>query len=153
MVSEMSNRQLYDQDFFAWANEQAVLLRARRLSEADIDHIAEEIESMGKAEKRELVSRLQVLLMHLLKWQYQPDRRGVRWEVTIGNQRDALVDHLTDNPSLKARFPEAVARAYRAARGEARVETGLPEAIFPPACPWTLAQITNEDFWPDLSSS
>lgn len=144
---------LYDEDFYAWANEQARLLREGNLTQADIAHIAKEIESMGKAKKRELVSRLQVLLMHLLQWQYQPAHRGVRWEVTIGNQRDALVDHLTDNPSLKARFPEAVARAYRAARGEARVETGLPEAIFPPACPWTLAQITDDAFCPDLSLS
>jgi hypothetical protein len=147
----MSNT-LYDKDFFAWANEQARLLRAGDLAQADIEHIAEEIESMGKAEKRELVSRLQVLLMHLLKWQFQPERRGVSWRVTIRNQRDALIDHLTDNPSLNAKFPEAVIRAYRAARGEAAVETQLPEADFPDACPWTLTQITDEDFWPDLQT-
>ncbi|PPQ26271.1 DUF29 domain-containing protein [Rhodopila globiformis] len=146
----MSNT-IYDEDFYAWANEQARLLRAGNLAQADIAHIAEEIESMGRAEKRELVSRLQVLLMHLLKWQFQPERRGVRWTVTIRNQRDALVDHLADNPSLKARFPEAVVRAYRAAWGEAAVETELPEKSFPDVCPWTLAQITDENFWPDRS--
>src|SRR5580698_7276634 len=97
----MSNT-LYDQDFFAWAQEQAELLRAGRLSEADIGHIAEEIESMGRAEKRELVNRLIVLLHHLLKWQFQPDRRGASWEATILVQRHALERHLEDNPSLKS---------------------------------------------------
>jgi hypothetical protein len=144
----MSNS-LYDQDFFAWANQQARLLRAGKLAEADIDHIAEEIESMGRAEKRELISRLSVLLSHLLKWQYQPARRGASWEVTIRNQRRALADHLDDNSSLKARVAEAVARAYEDARGEAYAETGLPEAVFPLTCVWTFEQIMAPDFWPE----
>ncbi|MCT6678023.1 DUF29 domain-containing protein, partial [Staphylococcus aureus] len=79
----MSNSTLYEQDFYAWANEQAGLLRAGKLAQADIEHIAEEIESMGKTEKRELVSRLAVLLLHLLKWQFQPGRRGTSWQATI----------------------------------------------------------------------
>jgi hypothetical protein len=91
--------------------------------------------------------------MHLLKWQFRPERREVSWTVTIRNQRDALIDHLADNPSLQAKFPEAVIRAYRAARGEAAVETQLPETNFPDVCPWTLAQITDEDFRPDGSAS
>jgi len=145
----MSNQQLYDQDFYAWANEQAGLLRAGRLSEADIEHIAEEIESMGKTEKRELVNRLAVLLLHMLKWQFQPGRRGASWEVTIRNQRRALADHLDDNPSLKPKLPEAVARAYADARGEAYAETGLPESVFPAQCPWSNDQIMDRDFWPE----
>lgn len=144
----MSNT-LYDQDFFAWANEQTRLLRAGKLAEADIDHIADEIETLGRAEKRELVSRLSVLLLHLLKWQHQPARRGASWEVTIRSQRRALADHLDDNPSLKARFAEAVARAYQDARGEAYAETGLPEAMFPATCVWTAEQIMASDFWPE----
>jgi Domain of unknown function DUF29 len=139
---------LYDQDFYAWANEQARLLRAGDLSEVDILHVAEEIDSMGKAEKRELISRLAVLLAHLLKWQYQPERRGVSWEVTIGNQRRALVRHLRDNPSLTARIPEALADAYGDARGDARAETFLPKATFPAECPWSFAQVMDEDFFP-----
>ena len=144
---------LYDQDFYAWANEQARLLRAGALSEADIEHIAEEIETMGKAEKRELVSRLAVLLAHLLKWQYQPERRGVSWEVTIGNQRRALVRHLQDNPSLKSRVQEALADAYGDAKGDARAATYLPRETFPASCPWSFEQTMNEDFWPDRSLS
>jgi hypothetical protein len=143
----MSNA-LYDLDFYAWANEQARLLRAGELSEADIEHIAEEIESMGRAEKRELVSRLSVLLAHLLKWQYQPARQGASWEVTITNQRRALVRHLNDNPSLKSRIPEALADAYGDARGEARAETGLPETTFPEACPWPFDKAMDQTFWP-----
>ena len=144
----MSNT-LYDQDFFAWANEQARLLRAGKLSDADIEHIAEEIESMGKAEKRELLSRLTVLLLHLLKWQFQPGRRGASWQVTIRNQRRALARHLADNPSLRPKVPEALSDAYGDARGEAYAETGLSEEVFPATCPWTLDELMSEDFLPE----
>lgn len=144
----MSNS-LYDQDFFAWANEQAQLLRAGKLSEADIDHIAEEIESMGRSEKRELVSRLEVLLMHLLKWQFQPDRRGARWEVSIADNCEKLEEHLIDNPSLRSQTGAAVDAAYRRARRHAALETDLPTTTFPSVCPWSFEQFMNEDFWPD----
>lgn len=143
---------LYDEDFFAWANEQARLLRAGRLSDADIEHIAEEIESMGKAEKRELVSRLVVLLVHLLTWQFQVKRRGASWEATIRLQRRALTDHLADNPSLKSRIPEALARSYGDAIIAAAAETRLPEGTFPAVCPWDFAQIMAADFWPEPHS-
>jgi hypothetical protein len=138
----------YDRDFYAWANEQAALLRAGRLGEADIAHIAEEIESMGKTEKRELVSRLKVLLLHLLKWQYQPGLRGASWEASISVQRNDLDDHLADNPSLKALLPEAIERAYRGAVLAAKAETGLPGSTFPSLCPWSFAQMMDPDFWP-----
>jgi hypothetical protein len=144
----MSNSVLYEQDFYAWANEQAGLLRAGKLTQADIEHIAEEIESMGKTEKRELANRLTVLLSHLLKWQHQPDRRGASWEVSIINQRLDIAIHLQDNPSLKSRLPEAIAEAYRKARGEAYAETGLPKETFPDVCPWSFDQMMNENFWP-----
>ena len=110
---------LYDQDFYAWANTQAALLRAGKLEAADIENIAEEIESMGKSEKRELVNRLVVLLLHLLKWQFQPDQRGTSWTATIRIQRRDLAVHLDDNPSLKSKIPEAINRAY----GNVTIET------------------------------
>lgn len=140
---------LYDQDFFAWSQEQAQLLRTGKVSEADLEHIAEEIESMGKSEKRELVNRLAVLLMHLLKWRFQPTTRGTSWRLTIEEQRDRLEDHLADNPSLKATLDASIASGYRLAILRAARETGLDRAIFPDTCPWTFAQIKAQDFWPE----
>ena len=145
----MSNSTLYEQDFYAWANEQAGLLRAGKLAQADIEHIAEEIESMGKTEKRELVSRLSVLLLHLLKWQFQPGRRGTSWQATIRLQRRDLTRHIRDNPSLKANLDEAISYAYGNAIIEAVGETGLLEGTFPTACPWSFEQMMAEDFWPE----
>jgi hypothetical protein len=139
---------LYDQDFHAWAMEQAALLRAGKLADADLIHIADEIESLGKVEKRELVSRLTVLLLHLLKWQFQPTHRGPSWRLSIANARDDLTDHLADNPSLKSHLEAAIISAYRRARREASVETGYPESRFPEACPWAFSQFMAEDFWP-----
>jgi hypothetical protein len=139
---------LYDSDFYAWSREQAELLRKGDLAQADIEHIAEEIDSMGRTEKRELISRLEVLLLHLLKWRFQPGKRGPSWEASIRVQRYDVEDHLDDNPSLKPLLPQALASAYRKARQEAVAETGLPPATFPDACPWTVAQATDEGFWP-----
>ncbi|WP_159731642.1 DUF29 domain-containing protein [Methylosinus sp. Ce-a6] len=140
---------LYDQDFFAWANEQAALLRSGRLDQADIDHIAEEIESMGRTEKRELVSRLAVLLMHLLKWRFQPMMRSTSWRLTIEVQRRELARHLEDNPSLKAKLAEAIEAAYGDAVLNAARENGMDRARFPAVCPWPYDDISAPDFWPD----
>ena len=139
----------YDGDFYGWAKEQSALLRAGRLAAADVDHIAQEIESMGKGEKRELISRLTVLLLHLLKWQYQPSLRGPSWRATIRIQRRDLAGHMDDNPSLKAVLPEAVERAYGNAVIEASAETGRPESAFPPQCPFAFERAMDSEFWPD----
>jgi len=139
--------ELYEQDFYAWANEQAALLREGKLESADIQHIAEEIESMGRTEKRELVNRLAVLLMHLLKWQFQPQGRCTSWRLTIKEQRRELSDHLDDNPSLKAKLSEAISSAYARAQLTAARETNLPETTFPTTCPWSFEQMMEDDFW------
>ena len=144
-----SSPRQYDRDFYGWANEQAGLLRAGRLSEADIGHIAEEIESMGRTEKRELVNRLEVLLIHLLKWQFQPERRGKSWTNTIRVQRNRLKTHLADNPSLKPQLQASVEAAYENARIEAAAETGLDETVFPEMCAWTPDEALAPGFWPD----
>ncbi|MBF0333316.1 MAG: DUF29 domain-containing protein [Alphaproteobacteria bacterium] len=144
----MNKSNLYERDFFAWANEQAALLRAGNLSAADIGHIAEEIESMGRTEKRELVSRLTVLLSHLLEWRYQPSRRGASWYASITNTRRDLADHLDDNPSLKAMLGAAIAKAYGRAILEAAAETGLDRETFPATCPWGFERVMGETFWP-----
>ncbi len=136
---------LYDRDFYAWANQQAALLRAGALSAADIAHIAEEIESMGRSEKRELINRLAVLLLHLLKWEHQPARRGRSWLLSIREQRREVAEVLGDNPSLRSRLPELLADAYSKALLAAQRETGLPEHAFPAECPWTCEQAMQEE--------
>jgi hypothetical protein len=143
------NATLYDTDFYAWANEQAALLRAGRLSEADIENIAEEIESMGRSERRELTSRLTVLLVHLLKWRYQPALQSHSWRNTIEQQRLRLEDHLAENPSLKSQLDEVMAKAYRHARVDAELETGLLKKSFPLASPFTFDEAMSPDFLPD----
>ena len=143
----MSN--VYESDFYAWAMEQAALLRERRLDAADIDNIAEEIESMGRSEKRELVNRLAVLLLHLLKWRFQPGFRSPSWSATVREQRIRLRNHLKDNPSLKARVDEALPEAYELAVIGAARETGLPESAFPEATPYRYEQAVDDVFWPE----
>ncbi len=145
----MGNASKYETDFYGWANEQADLLRTRRLNEADLDNIAEEIESMGRSEKRELVNRLAVLLAHLLKWQFQPGSRSNSWRLTVIEQRKRLAGHMKDNPSLKPMLPEAIETAFDLARLTAQRETGLPEGIFPPTCPYSFDQIADEHYCPE----
>ncbi len=103
---------------------------------------------MGRSERRELVSRLAVLLAHLLKWQHQPGLRGNSWRLTIREQRRKLARHLRDNPSLASQFDQAFADAYGDALIEAERETGLAENTFPPAPPWTAEQVLEPDFLP-----
>ncbi|PWC66684.1 hypothetical protein TSH7_06010 [Azospirillum sp. TSH7] len=145
----MDGSSLYDRDFYAWANEQAALLRAGKLDAADIEHIAEEIESMGRSEKRELVNRLVVLLLHLLKWRYQAPLRGNSWRLSIEEQRYRLAAHLRDNPSLKSSLGESVEDAYRLSLIAAERETGISRRVFPSECPWSFAEMMDESFWPD----
>lgn len=145
----MAASRLYDQDFYAWANEQAALLRAGKLSEADIEHIAEEVESLGKTEKRELVSRLRVLMLHLLKWKFQPSLRGRSWEASIKVQRLDLLEHLQDNPSLRPVIATILEKAFKGAVLEAIAETGFSDKTFPQKCPWTFEEMMAEDFWPE----
>ncbi len=140
---------LYERDYYAWSNEQVALLRAGKLAEADIGNIIEEIESMGRSERRELVNRLVVLLLHLLKWRYQPAFRGQSWRLSIKEQRIRLTAHLADNPSLKSRLDDAMLEAYRLAAIEAERETGLSESHFPAVCPFSFDQIMDDAFWPD----
>src|ERR1700678_2809425 len=139
----------YQQDFYAWAMGQAALLRAGRLDAADVANIAEEIESMGRGEKRELVNRLTILLMHLLKWHFQPGFRSASWNSTIREQRIRLRNHLSDNPSLRAKLDEAFAQPYELAVVGAARETVLPEADFPKASPYRFEQAVDDKFWPD----
>ena len=138
----------YHQDFYGWTQEQARLLKEGRINEIDLENLLEEIESMGKSEKRELESRLEILLMHLLKWLYQPNFQGKSWELTIREQRAKTIRHLKENPSLKAKLVESFGFAYEDARMWAARETGLSLDIFPESCPWSFEQVIDPGFFP-----
>ena len=144
----MTRRSLHDDDFYAWSLEQAALLRAGRIGEADLAAIAEEIESMGKTEKRELVSRLTVLLLPLLKWERQPAGRCNSWRLSIENARDEIADLLDDNPSLKTVIDDVMTSAYRYARRKAAIETDMKLDAYPEGRPWSFARAMDEGFWP-----
>ncbi len=106
---------------------------------------------MGKSEKRELVSRLTVLLLYLLKWQHQPVLRGTSWRLMLEEQRNQLEDHLADNPSLKSTMADAIVSAYRNAILGAARETGMERSVFPIACPWSFKQIMDSTFYPEAA--
>ncbi|TAN48491.1 MAG: DUF29 domain-containing protein [Methylococcaceae bacterium] len=138
----------YEFDVIAWAQEQAALLRSGQFSLLDIEHIADEIEDVGKSEKRELKNRMAVLLAHLLKWRYQPEYRGNSWRRTINLQRSVILDCLDETPSLKAdlKLSGWWVRAWNEGVAIAIKETGLD--VFPEFCPWIYDQIMDADFWP-----
>jgi hypothetical protein len=140
----------YDTDFYEWTQHQAAALAAGHVSELDLANLAEEIESLGRSDRRELRSRLKVLMMHLLKWSYQPERRrtGRSWWRTIRTQRGDISLILEDSPSLRGQVPDMIEADYRAVRIHASGETGLPLETFPETCPWTAEQVLDEAFWP-----
>lgn len=140
---------IYERDFYRWTQEQAGLLKAGRFREVDVEHLIEEIESMGRSEKRELLHRLAVLIAHLMKWHYQPALRSRSWSATIKEQRKMLAIHLEDNPSLKAHLEEAARRAYEIAVLSVERETGLEESSFPSNCPFSPDQLFDHQFMPD----
>jgi hypothetical protein len=138
----------YENDIVAWAKEQAYLLRTGQLSVLDIEHIAEEIEDVGKSEQRELASRTAVLLSHLLKWQYQPERQSSSWQRTIKEQRKAVLRRLKNTPSLKVSLSntEWLEDVWGDAISIAIHETGMDS--FPEVCPWTIANVLSEGWLP-----
>ena len=138
----------YETDFYLWTQQQAALLRQGLLSEVDTAHLVDEIEDMGGSERHALGSYLKNILMHLLKWQYQPQRRGNSWRLSIRNGRDGVDRLIEFSPSLERKMTEQIPAEYRRARTAAADETGLPLTTFPDVCPFTVEQITS-DWWPD----
>ncbi len=136
----------YERDFYSWLMEQARHLRESRFHALDRDNLAEEIESAGAEQFNKLVSALRVLMAHILKWDHQPPLRSRSWVLSIQEQRLEIADVLADNPGLKPRIDEAIARAYRRARIEAAKETGLDEDKFPTTCPYSLDDLTSRVF-------
>lgn len=138
----------YERDLHQWLMSSAHLMRQRSFNEVDAEQIAEELEAMGKRERRELISRLTILLAHLLKWQYQPARRTRSWQNTLAIQRSELSDLLEDSPSLRYELEQTIDRAYERAKLIAEDETGPEAAIFPQECPYALEDITDPTFLP-----
>jgi len=138
----------YERDYCGWLRENARLLREGRWGEIDSEHIAEELEAMGRSEKRELASRLSVLIAHLLKWQYQPVRRSRSWRNTISTQRMDLKELLEESPSLRRDLEKRIEKSYEKAKLKAEDETGLYKERFPPTCPFSPEEILDESFFP-----
>lgn len=145
--------QLYEKDFYAWMQQNAKLIREGRWNEVDVENLAEEIEGMSRTEKRELIHRLIVLIMHLLKWQFQPDKQCKSWRSTIWTQRRELIRLLQDSPSLKPILKKMLVEIYPDAVVKASEETSLPESYFPQECPLTWEQIMDIDFLPGTTKS
>ena len=140
---------LYDTDFYVWTQEQAALLRDGKARDLDWTNLAEEIESLGRSDRRALGSYLQVVVMHLLKWQYQPAERSRSWRQSLCTGRDAVADLLDESPSLRPQLGALLAKHYPRARRDARGDTGLPLATFPDTCPWEVEQVLDENFFPE----
>lgn len=141
----------YDEDFFAWTQAQAVLLREGAWHELDMANLAEEIESLGRSDRRAVRSSLKVLVMHLLKWQYQPSGRltGYSWHNSIAQARDEMAMLFEDSPGLRRQVAGWLTQDYPRARQTASDQTHLLLATFPATCPWTAEQVLDNDFWPE----
>lgn len=138
----------YDADFAQWIEEQTELLRARDFEHLDLNRVIEEFEEMAANLRHELKSRIETLLVHLLKCQVQPERKSGSWIATIHEQRRRILDRLEQSPSLKRHMPELTAKSYMPAVRRASAETGLARAVFPEQNPYTAENLLNEDFVP-----
>ena len=138
----------YDRDYHAWLIGQAALLAGRRFADLDLDNLVDEIRDLARSEKREIENRLNVLLVHLLKWSHQPTQRSGGWGSTIIEQRARLLKRLQESPSLRAYPDDVLDEEYAIARDKAAAETGLRAATFPKTCPYTIDQALDPDFLP-----
>ena len=139
---------LYEADFHRWSQEQGQALRGRRAADVDWENVAEEIETLGRSEKSEIASRLHVLLVHLLKWQFQSDARSNSWRGSIVEQRKKLQRSLRENPSLRSYPAEVIDEEYESARLKAAGETGLPDNVFPERLTYSVADVLLDTFYP-----
>ena len=139
---------IYQNDFYQWTQEQADLLRQGAFPALDVENLIEEIESMGRSDRRSIRSHLANVILHLLKWRYQPGKRTSSWEDSVENGREEVAWLLKDSPSLKGQLTPFVDEVYSGSRRKASRETGLPLTTFPDQCPFTVEQITG-DYWPE----
>lgn len=143
------NHVSYEKDFYGWAKENAELLRQKKFEEIDVEHLAEEIESMGESEKHQLESRFEILMAHLLKWHYQPEARSNSWQGTIKEQRYRISRLIEKNPSLKTKQQVIFDEAYKGAVYIASSEMRVNELQLPEVCPFSLEQCLDESFLPE----
>ena len=148
-MSTLSISSLYEKDFYAWTEEQVKLLTTQQWEKLDTVNIIEEIETLGRKERQELRNRLGILLGHLLKWQFQAEKRSNSWLGTIKEQRIQIKLLLQDSPSLKSYLDEVFLTAYELGLALAIRETNLGEQVFPEVCPYTTEQTMNSDFLPE----
>lgn len=141
----------YTTDFNSWSEQTAKLLRERRWHEIDLEHLIEEVEDLGKSERRGIASQLTRLLLHLLKWQYQPQRRLDSWLDSITDARTQIELALEDSPSLKNYSIEQLEESYHRSRRQAAKQTGIQISVFPEACPYSLELVLDEDWLPEES--
>lgn len=141
-----SQETLYDRDYYQWLTQTAKLLKAKQFTQIDLENLIEEIESLGRSEKRAIESNLIIVILHLLKWRYQPEKRSSSWKSSIREHRRRIQRLLTDSPSLKNYLPEIFTTCYVAAKKQASDETGLSLVAFPDDCPFSLSESLNEDF-------
>lgn len=139
----------YTANFNLWIEQTAQLLRERRWHEIDLEHLIEEVEDLGKSERRAIASQLTRLLLHLLKWQYQPQRRSDSWLDSITDARTQIELAIEDSPSLKNYPVEQLEESYQRSRRQAAKQTGIQVSVFPEACPYSLELVLNEDWLPE----
>jgi len=144
----MKAAELYDTDFSEWSVRNAELLRSGQFAEADLEHIAEEIEDLSKREHRGLKSAVTQIMLHLLKYQMQPARRSKSWLASIAKQRIRIEDILQQSPSLRPALPEILAQCYKSAVKLASIETGIARNQFPAVCPFTVEMLLDDEFPP-----
>tara|TARA_E500000178_G_scaffold177953_1_gene176682 strand:+ start:70 stop:501 length:432 start_codon:yes stop_codon:yes gene_type:complete len=142
---------LYEQDLFAWTQQQVNLLTHQRWHELDVENLIDELEGMARRDRREMINRLIILIAHLLKWEFEPDHQSGSWRGSIQEQRLQLNGLLEDSPSLHQQFIESLEKAYPQAVKLASKETELPTTKFPNECPYELAQLLDEDFLPSTA--
>jgi len=145
--------ELYEQDFYLWCLDTCATLGAREFEALDVPHLIEEIRALAGRDRRELASRLETLVLHLLKWGYQPSERSGSWRGAIRRERREIARLLEQSPSLQRFVPDNLTTGYLSAREDASDETGLPLTTFPETCPWTPKEILDNAFWPAPSDS
>lgn len=141
---------LYESDFHAWTIQQSELLRLRKLDHLDFENLIEEIISLGKQQQQELRNRLGLIIGHLLKWEYQPEKRTRSWQVTIQLQRQEIHDLLQDNPRLNSYLDKALVQSFRLGLAQVLSETPIKKQVLPNSCPYSLSQLLDPHFPEDI---